>query len=459
MQPLQAPPVTVHNQPLPGPVLKYLRFQCYNNAAVSILAGVPMLLFAKQLEGSNTVLGLIASLPPLAVMLQIPAATLLQSYSYKKVFVAGFFLAGIASLFIAVLPFLPRAIDAPTRLALLIAGIGTFHSIRAVSSTGAWAWIMQLMPESQRGKFLSHEQIVGNAAGLVMMLLAALALEADSQTHIYGCFFLFASLLSFKSWDTLRSIPDVPVDVTPASPQPVPWLAILRFRPFQKLIIFSAVFFFAFSAVIVFWMPLMRDELRCSQSTILLMVASCQLCAIGTMNLFSHILDRTGSRPVLYFALTMAVVHLLLWGLVAAGTLPFYWLTMALIAITSALAFNTFMISLARLMMHTVPPTGRTHFFALFNVSNNLMLGFMPVVWGMMLDFMGDWEIQVSIFELNRFSLLYLILAGTMVLCLLLIRTLREQNTARPGEVFEHVLLHIPIRAWARLNNWIYSRF
>src|SRR4051812_33531092 len=80
--PLQGPgfPQGLHNAFL---------FALFNAFSFQIVLGSPMVLYAKSLEASATVLGIISGMMPLLVIFQIPAANYVDRVGYKRFVYAG----------------------------------------------------------------------------------------------------------------------------------------------------------------------------------------------------------------------------------------------------------------------------------------------------------------------------------------------------------------------------------
>ena len=64
-------------------------FATFNALSFQIVLGSPMVLYARSLEASATVLGMIAGMTPLLVIFQVPAATHIARVGYKKFVYAG----------------------------------------------------------------------------------------------------------------------------------------------------------------------------------------------------------------------------------------------------------------------------------------------------------------------------------------------------------------------------------
>ncbi len=103
----------------PGLHNAYL-FSTFNALSYQIVLGSPMVLYAKTLEASATVLGIIAGMMPLLVVFQIPAASYIPRVGFKRFVYAGW---GPRVMFIfgmAVVPITGFFLDPPTRLVLIL---------------------------------------------------------------------------------------------------------------------------------------------------------------------------------------------------------------------------------------------------------------------------------------------------------------------------------------------------
>src|SRR5437773_6185344 len=64
-------------------------FATFNALSFQIVIGSPMVLYAKSLDASATVLGIITGMMPLLVIFQIPAAHYVSRVGYKRFVYAG----------------------------------------------------------------------------------------------------------------------------------------------------------------------------------------------------------------------------------------------------------------------------------------------------------------------------------------------------------------------------------
>src|SRR5256714_11083965 len=95
-------------------------FSGFNALSFQLVLSSPMVLYAKTLGASATVLGIIAGMMPLLVIFQIPAANYIERVGYKRFVYAGW---GTRVMFIfamAAVPLAGRFLSAPQRLAAML---------------------------------------------------------------------------------------------------------------------------------------------------------------------------------------------------------------------------------------------------------------------------------------------------------------------------------------------------
>src|ERR1041385_7660320 len=77
------------NETLPAGLFNAYLFAMFNALSFQIVLNSPMVLYAKGLGASATVLGFLAGMMPLLVIFQIPAAQCVSRVGYKKFVYAG----------------------------------------------------------------------------------------------------------------------------------------------------------------------------------------------------------------------------------------------------------------------------------------------------------------------------------------------------------------------------------
>src|SRR5213592_3993485 len=128
-------------------------FSGFNALSYPLVLSSPMVLYARTLGASATVLGIIAGMMPLLVIFQIPAANYIARVGYKKFVYAGW---GTRVLFIFVIAIIPvlAFLNNGTRLSLILFLLLIFNLSRGISSAAWLPWISSLVPAQVRGRYL-----------------------------------------------------------------------------------------------------------------------------------------------------------------------------------------------------------------------------------------------------------------------------------------------------------------
>jgi MFS family permease len=426
-------------------------FSGFNALSFQIVLSSPMVLYAKKLGASATVLGIIAGMMPLLVIFQIPAANHIHRVGFKRFVYAGW---GTRVMFIfamALVPLTFRFLDEQTRLALMLMLLFCFNLSRGISSCAWLPWITILIPASLRGKYLSTDAAVQNSCSFVTFLVSAAALAGDPGPWQFAGLFAFSAIMGAISLSFLKRIPDAEMpEEARGSKTRVPWLAMLRHPPFQRLLWTVFGYSIAYGGMTAFTVAFLRVEGGMAEGKILLITAISFLGGLSSLWLLGSRLDRLGSKPVLKFCFAAWFAVLFGWislsGRVITLSLPLLIVLEFLMGLLAALV----QMSNTRLAMAVIPVMGRNHFFAIYSVVNNVTLGVAPVAWGLLIDAVGARAPVWLGISWNRFTIFFAAAASAYVFTMMLARRLHEPEAASLEELLRELLIQSPQRFWVR---------
>jgi len=437
--------------PFPAGLTNAFIFAAFNALSFQIILSSPMVLYAKSLDASATVLGILSGMMPLLVIFQIPAAGHVERIGYKRFVYAGW---GTRVMFIfamALVPLTGSFLNSTTRLALLLFLLFGFNLSRGISSAAWLPWITTLVPVQVRGKYLARDAACVHVASCGAFLLAALCLGREAAPWQFAVLFLFSAVTGAVSLVFLQRIPDVkPPAREGASREPVPWLEIWRYAPFQKMLRMNISWSIAYGGVGTFTVAYMKSEAGLADGSIMVVTGLAFAGGLAGLAYFESRTDRLGSKPVLTFSLVYWIGIMLGWFLLAAGVVRPRLGLVLLLELLMGFAYALVNLNSTRLAMVLVPEMGRSHFFALYSVVANLTLGLAPVLWGLIIDAFGDHQVRGYGIELNRFSCFFLAVLGVFIATLVLCRRLDEPR-ARDIDVLLREILQSPQRVWLRL--------
>lgn len=383
-------------------------FTAFNALAVQFTLGSPVLLYAKSLGATATVLGVIASLAPLLTVCQIPAAHFMARVGYRRFIFYGWGLRTVCIFLLAAVP-LMDFIGAAGKLLIMLLALFVFNLLRSIS-LGAWLpWLTDLIPEDVRGRFLSRDQIFLHAGFLVSLGLGAMMLYGQATKVQFTLLFFVGAVATVASLLFLRTIPDAEAgEAVKRSGTRVPWREIVFYPPFFRLVVFTVLVATSYSTGGIFGVPFMKSRLGFSDSRIMAYGVFYFAGALASLPFLGRVLERTGSKLVLQ--VTMGVFCLLqaAWWLISADMLAPSVALIVSLHLVAGIAGANFGLALTRLMMNTMPSMGRSHFFAFFSVITSLGAGLAPILWGMMIDALNHLDRATGPLNWNKYSVYYL---------------------------------------------------
>ena len=424
-------------------------FGIFNAISFQIILGAPIILYAKSIGASSTVLGIIASFTPLMTVFQLPAAQFLGRYGYKQFVLMGW---SMRTLFIFLITGIPLAgfLDNTTKLAVMLASLFVFNLLRGISTAAWMPWITALIPEEIRGRFLSVDQMFLTLGCLLALVASAVVMTGRVEPWEYALVFLMSAVGATMSLNFIRRIPDVAASETVRkSSELVPWGNILAYPPFRELLIFNVIFMAVIGSLGVFTIEYLREFPKFDVSVVLYLSGISFIGALVSLPFSGRLVDEAGSKPVMTGALALFSVTILGWFLVAAGVLPCSLWVIGILNFLSGVAGANFNLANVRIIMATMPEMGRNHFFALFTVITSLGLGAAPIVWGVSLDFIGTYEAVTGAFHWRRHSIYFLALFVLNIIAMTFIRRLHETRGGEPPSLV-YARLRRAGRLWHR---------
>jgi MFS family permease len=439
---------------IPPQATNSFRFSLFNAVNFQITLGAPMVLYAKALGGSATTIGIVASLAPLMTILQLPTAYFIPKVGYKGFVLFGWSVRAVLLFILSILPlliFLPAAVQTQLMLVCLF----LFNVVRGIS-TGAWLpWLTALVPANARGAFLRSDQLHMQCGGMLAIAVATLVLWSGGQPWQFSLLFVISGLAGMLSLHFVRKIPDIEIgEQAKSSGQPVPWLQILKYPPFAKLLIFNVVYNWVVGGLAAFVIAFLEGRAGYSAGQVLAVSLAAAVGAFTTVPFFGLILERTGSKPLLSLAMSLYLIGILFWVLITSGTVPAHYLLIGFNYLILGVAGGLFSIANTRIAMDTMPMMGRNHFFSLFTVFASLSLGLAPIFWGVFLDTLGKKEFSIGFFQVNRYSIYFVLLSLLGIVTFFLAKPLVEEK----GKPFDTAIRDVVILARLKLYGRFFNR-
>ena len=370
---------------------------------VTLTGGVFLVAFALKLGASNTIIGLLAAIPPLAQLVQIPAIYLIEKYRVRRaICVYAAASSRIFWLFIALIPFL-FSIEAG--LTFLIVALFLYAAFGAIGSSSWNPWMRDLLPQDRLGAFFSKRMSLAAGLSIPLSIAAGFYIDywkklfPDYELYGYSILFFFGFLAGMVGVYFISTIPEP--RMAPVEEKTKIFKLILQpFKDanFKNLIMFLGSWNFAVNLAAPFFTVYMLKRLQLDMSFIIALMVLSQLTSLAFLRIWGKFSDRFSNKSVLGVSGPLFIVCILAWTFT---TLPEkYILTIPLlIAIHIFMGISTAGVTLAsgNIGLKLAPKGQATTYLAANSLVNSLAAGIAPVLGGRFADFFAGRELWMEL--------------------------------------------------------------
>ncbi len=372
------------------------------STSMATLTGGPFLVaFALKLGASNLVIGLLAAIPPLAQLLQIPSVYLVEKMRNRRTISFSTSTGGrVLWLFIALIPFLfPKEAS----LNFLIVAIMLNSAFSAVSNCSWNSWMRDLVPQDRLGAFFSRRMSLSMGLSIALSLASAFYIDYWKKQfpnfELYGYSILFAAgfIAGMIGVYFISTIPEPRIGPIEEKKN----LFTLFLQPFKdsnfkQLIMFLGSWNFAVNLAAPFFTVYMLKRLQLDLSVIIAFTVLSQIMNLVFLRLWGNFSDRFSNKSVL------GVSGPLFMGCIIAfafTTMPEkHILTIPLLVVIHILmGISTAGVTLAsgNIGLKLAPKGQATAYLAANNLVNSLAAGIAPVLGGKFVDFFAERQLSL----------------------------------------------------------------
>jgi len=372
-----------------------------SQAMITLTGGVFLVAFALKLGASNKVIGLLAGIPPLMQLVQIPAIYLVEKYGVRRaICVYASLLSRIFWLLIALIPFF---FPAQAGLTLLIVALLLHTALAAISNTSWNSWMRDLVPQEQLGAFFSRRMSSTMALGIVFYLTAGFGIDywrklfPEYELYAYSILFSLGFLAGMIGIYFISTIPE-PRMVQVEKKTSFFKLVLLPFKDknFKNLIIFLGSWNFAVNLAAPFFTVYMLKRLQLNISFIIGLTVLSQVMNLIFLRIWGRLSDRFSNKSVLAVSAPIFMVCIFLWTFT---TLPEkHVLTIPLLIILHIfMGISTAGVTLAsgNIGLKLAPKGEATAYLAVNSLINSLAAGIAPILGGHFADFFAEREFSM----------------------------------------------------------------
>ncbi|MDB5966085.1 MAG: hypothetical protein JWQ72_2585 [Polaromonas sp.] len=278
--------------------------------------GVILVAFALSMGATPMTIGLLAAIPFMAQVAQLPTIYLVEQVRQrKKIGVTTLTIARAVILLLAFLPFLPSA---EGQIPLLVAGQVVIAVLGSVAACAINAWFHQMLPAAGLGSFFGRRLLMSSAVACAGTLAAGFLVDHPPfgrAEYAFAVSFAAAGLAGFVSSVCIARTPEpVMADTGP----PLALRHILR-QPaadpnFRSLMLMLGGWNLASNLSAPFLTVYLIQQLGYGLSTVTALWVTSQLSNATALYLWGHLSDRLSNKAILavglpvYFAATLALV-------------------------------------------------------------------------------------------------------------------------------------------------------
>ncbi|MBN1191958.1 MAG: MFS transporter [Dehalococcoidales bacterium] len=428
--------------------------------------------FALALGANNLQIGILAAIPFLMQIVQIPAIGLVERIRRRKLIaVLSWFPAQLLWFPIALIP-LFIGVPSATAITLLLWLMTARGLLNAVCNAAWNGWIRDLVPQTILGQFFSRRLAFATIAAAVFSLGASSFIDywrgqAPTENVVLGYTWvlLFGALFMGLASPIFMSQMPEPLMQSISGTQPSLRQRIsapLRDRNFRQLIQFLFFWGFASNLAIPFFAVYMLNRLGLPLSWVISLSILSQLFNIFFLRVWGRLVDRFGNKAVLSVSSSLYLIVILGW---IFTTMPErYFLTIPLLVILhvfAGIANAGVTLTVGTIGLKLAPRGEATPFLAGASLATNLGAGLGPLCGGLLADFFSKRQlnltftwidpsgtVQLPALSIIGFDFLFGIAFILGVITLGTLATVREQ-----GEVGREVILEslfFPTREMSR---------
>jgi MFS family permease len=354
-------------------------------AMETMAGGVFLTAFAVALGASNLTIGILAAIPALAQLMQVPGVVLVERLRARRFLVVlG---AGVG------------------RVAMVLLAAAIIHALTGSIAGCSWnSWMRDLLPADQLNRFFARRMMYSTLLGATLSAVIAWLLGIggdiwpDQRIAHFSVLFMAGGLAGLVGIALVWRTPEPQMHAR----QSDFCMRALLTEPFQtrnyrRLMVFLAAWSFAVNLATPFFAVYMLKTLSLDLTIVMGLVILSQLAHVAALRIWARTADRIGSKRVLRRAGFLFLTALAAWMLTWRGTTTQTLLTLVAIhlllgAATAGVALGTASLSLK------LSPAGRaTPFLAMNAVTSAVAGGLAPIIGGASADFFATRELGITI--------------------------------------------------------------
>lgn len=388
--------------------LKYVMRQGLAGHAMGTLAGgIFMVKIALSLGASLFAIGLLAALPSLAQLAQLPATYLVERYrDRKRIAFLGLGSVRLCILAIALIPLAVPAVFGPSAGLTLLLGLVLLQGVFSATGGTAWnSWIRDLVPQNRMGAFFSRRQQLTLLLGIPLSLGAAAFIDMwtdrypTQELEGYSVLFFGGLAAGVLGLYFLLRVPSL--EMPPVEDQ-TDFAAIIRepFRDetYRRLIHFLGSWNFGISFAAPFFTVYLLERLGYGLPLVIALGVVSQLTNAAFAPIWGRLSDSFSNKAVLQISAPLVLVSTLLW--LFTGMPDPHALTLPLLVVIHVLfgmSMSGISLATGNIGMKLAPRGRGTSYLAANGLVGALAAGLAPLLGGAIASGMATYRLTLTL--------------------------------------------------------------
>lgn len=323
-------------------------------------------------------IGILASIPFLGTLAQLPGSVLVEKFHSRKILSITFAAVARSVWIIMVLGSFYIAMDLRSyTLSLLIVITACSQFFGSVSGVAWLSWMASLVPEEIRGRYFGLRNSVLSIVTISSTIIGGYFLDwyrnsfpAAVPTRSFEILFITAIICGMISLYFLQRQGYVPRPLPRTSPHLLKlFTEPLQQKNFRRFIRFALVWAFAVNFSSPFFIIYMLSDLKFSYTLVSLYTVFNALTDFIGMGVWGHYSDRIGNRAIIIVSALWVTVLPFLWIFSSTSIFSVYIL-IPLLQLSGGFFWAAYNLCAGNLVFRLAPKEQNSAFFAFWSISS-----------------------------------------------------------------------------------------
>ena len=371
-----------------------------STAMGTLTSGTFLIAFALLLGASNFIIGLLAAIPPLLQLLQIPTILLIEKIRNRKLIAVV--AAGISRLFWLPIIAIPIIFSPSIGITILLIAMICHAAFGAIAGCSWNSWIRDVLPQENLGNFFSKRMRLATLTGILLSIAAAFFIDKwkvffpDKMPYGYSILFSLGLLAGLIGVLFIAKIPEPKMQ---QSEEKVSFFAALiepfKNENFKNLMIFLCSWSFAVNLATPFFTVYMLVRLNLEMSFIIFLAILSQVVHLLFLKIWGKFSDLFSNKSVLGVSGPIFMLSILLFTFTTLPEKHQFTLPL-LIGIYILMGISTAGVNLAtgNISFKLAPKGNATAYLTASNFAIAIAASIAPILGGRFADFLTGYKLS-----------------------------------------------------------------